>query len=303
MKSNKNVKDSLFVDYFARDEIVGKKNFIALYNLLSGNHLEYGKAAIKDVRLEQVLYKSFYNDISMLVDGRLVVLVEHQSTVNENMPLRSLIYCSRIYEKITKPRMKFSTALKKIPTPEFYVIYNGVYPYPPEKTLKLSDAFMTECEAPPLELKVKVYNIKHPECPLRIDTCKPLESYVKFIDVVEGRRKQRSSAYMDEAIREAEKSGLLPDYLQRKASEVISMVFNEYDYETDIKVKMEDAFEDGHSAGVADGISQGITQGAHDKAVETARNFINLGFNLEQIAQGTGLSLEEVEQIKEAAAK
>ena len=48
---------------------------------------------------------------------------------------------------------------------------------------------------------------------------------------------------------------------------------------------------------------EGIAEGAHDKAVETARNFINMGFNLEQIAQGTGLSLEEVTQIKEAAAK
>jgi hypothetical protein len=36
------------------------------------------------------------NDIAMLVDNRLVVLVEHQSTINENMPLRLLEYVSRI---------------------------------------------------------------------------------------------------------------------------------------------------------------------------------------------------------------
>ena len=28
------------------------------------------------------------NDIAMLVDNQLIVLVEHQSTINENMPLR-----------------------------------------------------------------------------------------------------------------------------------------------------------------------------------------------------------------------
>ena len=34
------------------------------------------------------------------MDDRLIVLVEHQSTINENMPLRLLEYVSRIYEQI-----------------------------------------------------------------------------------------------------------------------------------------------------------------------------------------------------------
>ena len=71
---------------------------------------------------------------------------------------------------------------------------------------------------------------------------------------------------------------------------------DEYMYFQDI---LEEEKEIAHDSGVA----EGIAAGAHDKAVETARNFINMGLGLEQIAQGTGLSLEEVEQIKEAAAK
>lgn len=41
-------------------------------------------------------------------------------------------------------------------------------------------------------------------------------------------------------------------------------------------------------------------KGAHDKAVETARNFLSLGVNTqEQIAQATGLPLEEVQKLAE----
>ena len=129
---NRTVKDSLFVDYFSKDAVVGKKNFIELYNCISGNSLSPEDTVLEDVKIEQVIYKSFCNDISMLVNGKLVVLLEHQSSVNENMPLRFLIYCSRIYERIVDSRLKFSTERKMIPSPEFYVIDNGSRNYPPQ---------------------------------------------------------------------------------------------------------------------------------------------------------------------------
>ncbi|MBO6176487.1 MAG: hypothetical protein J6O39_02985, partial [Treponema sp.] len=84
---------------------------------------------------------------------------------------------------------------------------------------------------------------------------------------------------------------LLPDYLRRKASEVISMVFNEYDYETDIQVKTEEAERRGHAAGLEEGVRQ--------KAVETARTLIKMNvLTLSQIAQASGLSEEEIMKLK-----
>jgi hypothetical protein len=44
------------------------------------------------------------NDISFLLDGKLVVLIEHQSSLNRNMPLRLLLYIGRVYEKIPEKR-------------------------------------------------------------------------------------------------------------------------------------------------------------------------------------------------------
>ena len=42
----------------------------------------------------------------------------------------------------------------------------------------------------------------------------------------------------------------------------------------------------------------GIAEGSHAKAIETARNFLRMGLSKEQVAQGTGLSLEEINKLR-----
>ena len=75
------------------------------------------------------------------------------------------------------------------------------------------------------------------------------------------------------------------------------MLLAEYDYNTDIAVQRKEAFNDGFSAGEERGISLGITQGAYQKAVETAKKFLSMGLSVEQVADGTGLSIEEIEKL------
>ncbi|MBO5400822.1 MAG: hypothetical protein J6A14_03185 [Spirochaetaceae bacterium] len=80
------------------------------------------------------------------------------------------------------------------------------------------------------------------------------------------------------------------------------MLMTEYDYDTDIAVQREEAYEDGLSKGlqqgISQGISQGIKQGAYEKAVETAKIFLSMGLPVEQIAKGTGLSMEIIQSLK-----
>ena len=47
------------------------------------------------------------------------------------------------------------------------------------------------------------------------------------------------------AIKECIERGILADYLMRKGSEVVNMLLDEYDYETDIEVQREEAREEG----------------------------------------------------------
>jgi predicted transposase YdaD len=45
--------------------------------------------------------------------------------------------------------------------------------------------------------------------------------------------------------------------------------------------------------------AEGKAEGAHEKALATARNFLMMGIEAEKVAQGTGLSLEEINGIAE----
>ena len=114
---NRKYKDSVFVDLFSEDE-KAKENCLSLYNALHNTKLT-AIEKLKNIKLEQVLYMTVYNDVSRLVDGKIIVLAEHQSTINENMPLRFLEYIARLYEKLQAPTDRYLRKLSKIPTPEF----------------------------------------------------------------------------------------------------------------------------------------------------------------------------------------
>ena len=308
-KTNRNYKDSVFVDLFAYD-ITAKENFISLYNALHGTNLDVKTTDVQPVMLEKVLYMKYYNDIAMLIDGKIVILIEHQSTINQNMPFRFLEYIARIYEKITTKDEKFGRKLVKLPVPEFYVFYNGKDDYPTESVMKLSDAFMQldgelknqlENANYPLEISVKVVNINvDKENPI-LKRCEALKEYSEFIEQVRYNIENDVSEPFTNAIKETIKKGFLSDYLNRKSTEVQNMLLAEYDYDTDIAVQRRESFEDGFSAGeergISIGLSQGITQGARDAKLETAKNALTMNLSIEQVATLTGLSVDEIEKL------
>ena len=43
---------------------------------------------------------------------------------------------------------------------------------------------------------------------------------------------------------------------------------------------------------------EGRAEGARENAIETAKKFLVMGLSVEQVSQDTGLSLEEVENLK-----
>lgn len=75
------------------------RNVISLYNALHEEPISED-VYIRKVRVDNVLYMTFCNDISFGIDDKTMVFAEHQSTINKNMPLRSLLYAGRAYEKI-----------------------------------------------------------------------------------------------------------------------------------------------------------------------------------------------------------
>ena len=294
-KHNRRYKDSVFVDLFGEDKDA-KENFLSLYNVLHGTHLD-GSTELKPLRLDNVMYMSFCNDVSCLIDNKIIVLAEHQSTVNDNMPVRFLEYSARLYEQIQNPRDRYLRKLKQIPTPEFYVFYNGEEKSPAEAELRLSDAFAVKSAKPCLELLVKVININYNKDSKLLENCKPLGEYTQFVEAVRRHIRLDAENGFKNAIKECIQNDILKNYLERKSREVMNMLIAEYDYDTDIAVQREEEREIAFAEGEAKGIAQGFSDGAYQKALETAKNLRGLGLSIENIAQATGLSEEEVKNI------
>ena len=93
---NKKYRDSLFRDYFN-----DKVRLLSLCNaLLDTKYTESEDIVINT--LDGIFFSEVKNDLSCLIQNRLIVIIEHQSTVNENMPLRMLFYVNELFRKFTE---------------------------------------------------------------------------------------------------------------------------------------------------------------------------------------------------------
>ena len=91
-KLNREYRDSVFRMLFN-----DKKKLIELYNAVFDT--DYGPDTPIDIKtIEDVLFVHMKNDIAFTLDNKFIVLTEHQSTVNPNMPVRNLIYLSTILQ-------------------------------------------------------------------------------------------------------------------------------------------------------------------------------------------------------------
>ena len=210
--------------------------------------------------VDNTIYMNFQNDISFDAGGKVIVFGEHQSTINENMPLRSLLYIGRAYERLVPPRSRYKKKIVPLPTPEFYTFYNGKEKWEKEKELRLSDAYIVKDGEPSLELKVKVINIRPEEHHEILEKCQVLKEYSQFMEIVQNYQISGEEEPYKKAIKECIEKGILADYLMRKGSEVVNMLLDEYDYETDIEVQREEAREEGRKQGEEEGRKQGTLQ-------------------------------------------
>ena len=242
--SNREVKSSAFTTYFS-----DPKNAAQLYSALEG--VEVSPEDIHFTTLEGVLFVARKNDMAFTVKNRVLVISEHQSTVNHNMPLRDVIYYGRTMEKLIDPKAIYRRKLISIPTPEFFVFYNGDEPFPSEQVLKLSDAYLDKPDAPMLELTVKVININLPEAHAILAQCRPLYEYSWFIQ----RIKEHLASGMNRddsiisAIKDCEKEGIMVDFVRAHGTEAVNMLFTEFNMEDALEVRYEEGFEDGVEKG------------------------------------------------------
>ena len=249
-KAQRNYKDTFFRMLFKE-----KENLLSLYNALNGtDYTDVDELEI--ATLENAVYMNYKNDVSFVFEHELL-LYEHQSTVNPNMPLRDLFYVTDILQKRTYNKDLYSTKRIRIPAPRFVVFYNGVDHQPERYTLKLSDAYEKKQEDPELELTVTMYNINYGCNKEIMDACRTLKEYAMYVERVRTYAKQMPlNEAVERAIDECIEEDILSDFLKRNRAEVMAVSIYEYDEELHFKT----LFEEGHESGFAEGREAALTR-------------------------------------------
>jgi len=264
-----------------------KENSLSLFNAVENTN--YGPDTdIKITTLNNVLVKGQQNDISFVLDDKILVLMEHQSTINNNMALRFLMYISDVYEIIVDRKERYRKEMVSIPKPEFIVLYNGNEDMPEQQELRLSDMFkdLDEGEVPNLELTVKVYNINKGHNEELVNRCAVLKEYSTFVYLVKEYVKSMGlGKAIQLAMADCIRQNVLKDFLEQHSQEVYNMLYGDWDMEEALEVRAEEA----EAKGVAIGEAKGILRAARQMKAE------GMGFDV--ISRVTGLSGAEVERL------
>ena len=260
MGAKRNYKDSLFRHIFNH-----KARLRNLYEALSGRKVNASDIRINTLR--GTFFNGVKNDISFQIKGRLVVLIEQQSSWNPNMPLRFLWYLAKLYRRQVPRDMQYHIKLVPLETPEFYVLYNGRETEPPYQVLRLEDAF----EEPPvgdrlLRRDVPCYNVNDTPGNELLEKCYELRSYSVFVAKV--REGRDSGMTLDDAIIAAIhyciNQDLMADYFKENESEVLDMVSTKWDWNEALRVAKEDAAEMAREEGMEKGRWTTLAELVHD---------------------------------------
>jgi hypothetical protein len=146
----------------------------------------------------------------------------------------------------------------KIPAPEFIVLYNGREEFPDFKELRLSDAYKSKCGESNLELVAKVYNINKGRNANIVGRSPVLNGYAELIaEVNRNRETMEPAEAIEAAIKSCVERDILVYFLEKHGSEVLNMLFTEWNQDDAIAVAREEALEDGIGIGIDKGIGIG----------------------------------------------
>ena len=243
---NRTFLSSLFEQIFN-----SRSEALSLYNAINGTNYT-DPALLRITTLSGALFLGYQNDVSFLV-GATLNLYEHQSTFNPNMPVRGLIYFSRLYEDyiLDNGLDLYSSTQLLLPRAQFFVFYNGTSEQPDRQVLKLSNSFSDDHLENHLEVCAVMLNINYGHNKALMKKCQTLHDYALFVDTV---RQYISSGYtreraVEKSVEECICNNVLKDFLIRNKAEVLSMLFSEYAWEIHLKNLQEEGWKKGLEEG------------------------------------------------------
>ena len=276
MKANDKYRDSVFRSFFNEPT-----RLLSLCNAVLGTNYD-NPAKLEINTLEGIFLSRQKNDISCAIDNNFLVLVEHQTSVNNNMPFRFLSYVAELLNNFVKDRDKiYREQTIYFPAPKFFVLYDGDKVEPVKKIMKLSDAFGGDSSS--LELIVTAYNINRGLNSPLLGKCPYLRDYSTLVGEVKDRLAQGLSR-RDAIIRAVNfclDKGIMGDYLVEHSEEVFHMLALEWN------------LDDAKQAWQKEAREQGMEQGIESVALKLIRR----GRPFEEIHEDTGLPLQRIQEL------
>ena len=279
----RNFKDRLFVRLFGDRE--NKRGLLSLYNALNGTSYA-DENDLQITTIEDVVYMGMKNDVSCMIDNTMA-LYEHQSSFNPNMPLRGFLYAAKLYSKYaaTQNISIYSDIQISLPTPQYYVFYNGTEEMKTEDRieLRMSDAFGNSAVKDRYEWTAIMLNINAGRNRDLMEKCRLLKEYAMCVAKV--RVYTRGTMDWKDAIRRAIddciEEGILADFLMKHKAEVVDMLLTEYDEQKvleqlrreykriGVTEGYESGLKEGHESGLKEGRESGLKEG-HEAGVRSA---------------------------------
>ena len=248
-KSRRKGKDSIFIDLFHQP-----KYAVALVNALNPA-LHVTEKDITFVTLRSVLMIQPYNDLGLLINDKLLICSEAQSTWSLNILVRMFMYLAETYHRYIQDHKEMNLYGSKkvtLPRPECYVIYTGDKKKCP-RTLSLAKEFFEKKST--LDLKIKVLK--------KAGKKNIIEEYVSFCRIFDQQvnlHGQNQKA-IEETLRICENKRILLNYLNERAKEVQNIMTSLFSQEEVTKRYGYERFLEGRQLGIDEGRQLGINEG------------------------------------------
>ena len=255
---------------------------IEVVNAITGSNYE-NNVEVKVRDLESTLLRR-YNDIAISIDNELLVMIEHQSTINLNMPFRLLSYCIDVLHAwYVESEDLYSGKLHKIPTPKFYMLYNGTEPLN-KKELRLSSMFKLDPPENSLELVVHIVDVNYCNENDILGKSESLRGYAYLVEKI--REYQKTGFSRDKAIAVAiqhcVQNNIIREFLENNYQAVVDMFTWEYDEEAEKRVLRREAKEEGIELGQR----------------RAAQKMLAKGLSVEEVSEFLDIPVENIVEIK-----
>lgn len=278
-------KDSVFRDLFGE-----RKYALQLYQAIHPEDTDVTEEDIGNVTIKNVFTDQEYNDLGMTVRGKLLLMLEAQSSWTMNIIIRIFLYLAHTWNEYIESTKQNRYGSKKlaVPRPELYVIYSGDRKTRPE-WIRLSEEFF-EWNKEYLEVNVKVlYGDGKGDI---------ISQYVDFTKVYNEqiRLHGKTREAVLETIRICKDRNVLKEYLSGRGKEVVNIMMGLFDQEKAVEQFANEKKEEGRKEGHAEGRKEGRAEGKLEGKIEAAINMKAEGLPESMIAKILNVGLNIVQE-------